>query len=325
MRLSEASDSQVESLRDRIKPIYEPKYDPVEEGDWLNDSDFVIGYVGHESGQAYAYPIKMLNLHEIVNDVIDGIPVLISYCPLCASGVVYSRELGEQELLFGNTSALYESDLVMYDHETGSYWFQVLGEAIVGPLSGQRLTLLPSSTIEWGNWKDLHPDTKILSRNIGLLSRLGNPYDRDPFIGYEDSVNRGNFAFPVSPGKLDSRLRPGDRVFAVQVGDTHKAYPLSGQQDSVINDEIEGQRIVVVIQQEGPTAASYIANVDGQDLTFSFSEGFMQDTETGSRWEHSGRAISGPLDGKQLTPVPSRTSFWFSLVASLPDVSLHIP
>ena len=94
----------------------------------MRDTDLVLGYVGPESGSAFAYPVKMLNLHEIVNDVIDGRPVLISYCPLCASGAVYDRELAGEVLLFGNTSALYQSDLVMYDHQSGSYWFQVLGE-----------------------------------------------------------------------------------------------------------------------------------------------------------------------------------------------------
>ncbi len=129
--LSQATDEEVEELRDSINPIYEPRYGSAESGEWLRDADLVIGYVSQDD--AYAYPVKMLNLHEIVNDFIDGVPVLVSYCPLCASAVVYSRELDGQVLLFGNTSALHESDMVMYDHRTGSYWFQVLGEAIVGP------------------------------------------------------------------------------------------------------------------------------------------------------------------------------------------------
>ena len=91
----------------------------------------MIGFVSKT--ETFAYPVKILNLHEIVNDAIDGAPVLVSYCPLCASGVVYSRKLDGQVLIFGNTSALFEPDLVMYDHQTGSYWFQVIGEAIVGP------------------------------------------------------------------------------------------------------------------------------------------------------------------------------------------------
>ena len=139
VRLSEASEETIEILRDRIKPIYEPRYDSAGDGDWLSQGDGVLGYVS-SSGDAFAYPMKMLNFHEIVNDVIDGVPLLVSYCPLCASGVVYDRELNGEVLLFGNTSALYQSDLVMYDHETGSYWHQVIGEAIVGPLTVRGLS-----------------------------------------------------------------------------------------------------------------------------------------------------------------------------------------
>ena len=103
----------------------------------MEDDDLVLGY---ESGdEAFAYPINILNFHEMVNDVIGGDPVLIIYCPLCVSGVVFSRAVDGQTLTFGNTSALYQSDLVMYDHQTGTYWFQVAGEAVVGTMTGSRL------------------------------------------------------------------------------------------------------------------------------------------------------------------------------------------
>ena len=102
-------------------------------------------------------------MHEIVSDVIEGVPVLVTYCPLCFSGVVYSRELDGRLLTFGNTSALYQSDLVMYDHQTGSYWFQVAGEGVVGPLTASRLDLLPSTTVSWGEWRRLYPETRLLT------------------------------------------------------------------------------------------------------------------------------------------------------------------
>jgi hypothetical protein len=212
IKLSKADDETIELLRDRIKPIYGPRYDSVEGGDWLDEDDLVLGYVS-QRGVAFAFPHKILNLHEIVNDVIDGVPVLASYCPLCASGVVYSRELEGGVLLFGNTSALYESDLVMYDHQTGSYWFQVIGEAIVGPLTGRRLKPVPSVTTTWARWKGLYLDTNILSQNLGLTDPLF--YHRDRFKGYDKEVNRERFAFSVFEDKLDNRLRPGGRVFAI--------------------------------------------------------------------------------------------------------------
>ena len=320
--LSSASKSTIERLRDLIKPIYVPKYGSVEEGKWMRNADMVIGYVS-QSGEAYAYPIKILNLHEIVNDVIDGVPVLVSYCPLCASGVVYSRELDGDILVFGNTSALYESDLVMFDHQTGSYWFQVLGEAIVGPLTRKRLTMLPSRTTTWRQWKELYPDTQVLSRDLGLGRE--SSYDRDPFAGFVDRVNRGQFAFPVSEEKLDDRLRHGDMVIAIQIGESHKAYPLTNRPDEAINDEVGGEKVVVIVRADGPTGFAYLSALDGQTLTFSLSDGVLEDAETGSTWNDGGRAISGPMAGRQLTPVPSRASFWFSLVGSLPGIELHTP
>jgi hypothetical protein len=122
VRLSDATNEMIERLRDAIWSIYEPGYEDVTGGGWLNDRDLVLGYVGLDA--EYAYPIKMLNFHELVNDVIDGIPVLVTYCPLCGSGIVFDRQLGGEVLVFGNTSALFENDLVMFDYETESYWFQ---------------------------------------------------------------------------------------------------------------------------------------------------------------------------------------------------------
>ncbi len=136
--LTEANSELIESLRDAIPPIHEPIYEQGRDATWLRDSDMVLGYA--VNGGAWAYPLRILNFHEIVNDHLEGEPVLISYCPLCYSGVVYNRALGEQVLTFGNTSALYESDMVMLDYNTGSYWWQVTGRAIVGPLTDERLS-----------------------------------------------------------------------------------------------------------------------------------------------------------------------------------------
>ena len=325
VRLSEASEETIEALRDRIKPIYEPKYDSVGDGDWLVQGDGVLSYVS-SSGDAFAYPMKMLNFHEIVNDLVDGVPLLVSYCPLCASGVVYHRELDGQVLLFGNTSALYQSDLVMYDHQTGSYWHQVIGEAIVGPLTGSRLRTLPSMTTTWGQWKELYPDTKVLSRNLGLLSSsAGDPYSRDPFLGIADQINKERFTFPVSKEKLDDRLRPGDLVLAVQVAESHKAYLLNDAQDHVANDEVGGERLAVLVRSEGPAGFAYLSSVEGRPLTFGLEGGALRDFETGSLWDDSGRSVSGKMEGAQLTLVPSRTSFWFSIVGALPGLEVYSP
>ena len=316
--LSEASPQLIERLRDAIPPIDSPVYGPVYEGDWLNETDLVLGYVG--GGQAYAYPIKILNFREIINDEIDGVPVLVSYCPLCRSGIVYDRRLGDQVLSFGNTSALYESDLVMLDRQTGSYWWQVPGTAIVGQLTGEQLQTLPSTMSTWADWKIAHPDTLILTRDTGY----GINYERDPFIGYEESLNRGSFAFPVS-AEPDDRLAPADLVVGVAIDGRHRVYPLAAFGDAAINDELEGTAIVIFSLADGPAGSIYSPVVDGQVLTFTRSEDQYVDEQTGSLWGFDGVANAGELAGTALEPVPGRTTFWFAYVGAFPDAQVAVP
>ena len=154
---------------------------------------------------------------------------------------------------------------------------------------------------------------------------FGGAYGSDPFSGYDRRVNEEKFAFPVDKSKLDNRLSAGSRVIAVQVGESHKAYPLTDRPDEVINDQLSGEDIVIIVNDEGPSGAAYFRVFDGQTLTFRLDGGMLRDDETGTEWDSSGKAISGPLAGSQLESVPSRTSFWFSLVGAIPDVELYLP
>ena len=327
VRLSEASSATIERLRDAIRPIYQPLYDGPEGADWLRPEDTVLGYVG-ESG-AYAYPIRMLNTHELVNDVIDDVPIIITYCPLCASGVVYDRRVDGQALVFGNTSALFENDLVMYDHQTGSYWFQVGGNAIVGTLTGEQLAVLPSVTLPWGQWLELHPETKVLS--LDQTFERVYPYGRDHFPDIRRLANDDRFSFPLSRDKIDDRLRLGTVVLTVRTGDddTEKAYPLDLLGDAVVNDSIGGQEIVVFSRASGPAGIAFSRRLDdGRVLTFDPSEDAgttARDRETGSRWDFFGRAVNGPLGGQKLTPLPTRRAFWFAISLALPDIEVFEP
>ena len=210
--LTEASEAEVEALLDAIPPIDRPTYerDPA----WLNDDDLVLAMVD-DSGQAWAWPHRILNLHEIVNDTIDGVPVLVSFCPLCRSGVVYDRRLdtgaGQPTTLsFGNTSALYENDMVMVDRQTKTYWWQVRGLGIVGELSGLELAVLPSETRRWSSWIAEHPETFVLTRESG-----GRLYDTDPFVRYPEIVDQGTQRTPptqAASGSARSSRRDGERA-----------------------------------------------------------------------------------------------------------------
>lgn len=323
VRLPDAPQATINRLFNAIRPVYVPVYEGPESGAWLSDSDFVLGY--ESETQAYAYPVKFLNFHEIVNDEIDGIPVLITYCPLCASGVVFDRRIEGDIHVFGNTSALYQSDLVMIDHETGSYWFQTGGEAVIGPHSGTRLETLPSVMMPWSDWLALHPDTLVLSRDQGF----GTPssrYDRDPFNNYAQSVDAGRFAFPVDESRISGSLRLAEIVLSVRVGEVEKAYPVGRLGDDAANDTIDGTPVAVFAQQNGPSAAAYSPVVNGTTLTFSGSEpGLYVDEQTRTTWDFTGTAISGELAGERLMPLPARRAMWFSISIDQPDIEIYFP
>ena len=314
--LSVASDELIASLRDAIPPLYTATYEDVSGGDWLEDGDLVIGYTG-ESGAAFAYPHKILNFHEIVNEVIDGVPVLISYCPLCRSGVVYDRRLNGRELIFGNTSALFESDLVMFDWQTNSYWWQVPGRAIVGALAGQQLTPLPSETMTWASWKALYPETVVLSRRTGYI----RPYERDPFEGLAAMIDRGRTVFPTSKF-TDTQLNPGAEVLGVVVDGEHRVYPLERLGTAAINDEIGGRAVAIFIDHQRRSGVAYFARSGDRALSFELRDGRYVDRETGSVWSFAGEAIEGPLTGERLDAPPSRTTFWFAYLGAFPEAEL---
>ena len=332
--LSAADDELILRLRDVIAPIDQPVYGGPGALPWLEDDDLVLGYRSGDA--AFAYPVNVLNFRELVTDEIGGVPVLITYCPLCFSGVVFDREVDGQVLTFGNTSALYQSDLVMYDHQTGSYWFQVGGEAVVGTLTGARLKILPSTTMEWGRWRSLYPGTKLLVGTAQSPEEFGQGrYGRGMSEGFQDSVNREDFAFPVSKDKLDPRLSAGEIVVTIEVDGSARAYPLGILGDAAVNDSVGGQPVVLLTRKDNRGVgvfASLLKTGDGSarnenTLTFEYREDddVFVDRGTGSVWDVGGWAISGPLKGAQLEPLNTRRAFWFSIAIAFPGIDLFLP
>lgn len=226
--------------KDGIPAIDKPKFVSVEEADeWIEDNELVLAII--HKGVKRVYPLQILVWHEIVNDKIAGDPILITYCPLCGSGIAYERsiELNGQrvETEFGTSGKLYNSNLVMYDRTTDSYWTQIDGKAIVGELTGQELKEISIDTVAWREWKAEHPDSEVLSQNTGY----SRPYGRDPYGNYyEDS----NLFFPVE--QEDTRIHPKTVIFGIEVNGTYKAYredDLTAQR--FIEDTISGFRIKI--------------------------------------------------------------------------------
>ena len=183
--------------------------------------------VGVERGDAArAYPLGVLNWYEVVNDTYpDGEPVLITYCPLCRTGLVAERAVRGDPTTFGVSGLLYRDNLVMYDEATSSLWSQVRAQAIRGPMTGTRLSLSPSTLTTWGEWRSAHPDTRVLLPppiSGTVVGKVARDVTKNPYGDYANVTRIG-----VGPGQLaDTRLHPKALVVGVRADGVARAYPL---------------------------------------------------------------------------------------------------
>ena len=315
--------------RDGIPPLDNPQFTTVADADqWLEAQEPVIAF--ELNGDAKAYPLQILTWHEIVNDTVGGVPVVATFCPLCNSAIVFERTLGGVVYDFGVSGKLRNSDLIMWDRQTESWWQQLTGAAIVGELTGQRLPLLPSSIVAWQDFKAAYPAAAVLSRETGHRRDYGS----NPYVGY-DRVDQPPFLFF---GRQDDRLLPMERVAALTVGEAAAAFPFSLlEREGVVHYRVGGRDLAVFFQPGARSALDGRAIADskevgatgvfdrelaGQRLTFQWDgEGFT-DAETGSRWNILGQATDGPLAGGQLTPIVHANHFWFAWAAFRPDTEI---
>lgn len=313
--------------RDMIPPIDDPAFDPVGQTDWLTDQD--PGLAVEIDGLARFYPLAVLTRHEIVNDEFGEVPVAVTYCPLCNTGVVFDRRFDGQVLRLGVSGLLRNSDLVMWDDVSQSLWQQITGEAIVGEYAGQRLTPIGSGIVRWADFAATYPDGEAMTDDQGF----GRNYGINPYAFY--SSREAPYGF--FQGEIDDRFPALERVVGVTIGETSKAYPFSIlSQERVANDEIDGQPVVVlwgaadtadaldsdVISQSVGigTAVAYSAVVDGETLTFeAIGDTEFRDLETETTWSILGKATGGLLVGSELEILPHRNEFWFAWQAFFPE------
>lgn len=327
---------------DCIKSIDSPSFEtPSEAASWLKGTDLVMGVV--LEGTVKAYPLKILTRHEIVNDFFGQLPVVITFCPLCNSGLVFKRPVLEGKLAeFGVSGRLYKSDLVMYDRLTGTFWSQIEAAPIVGPLVGEGLSLerFPVEVVPWQNWKTLHPDTLVLARPT-LADRLGGregrpsqspaakmflqDYDQDPYAyQLESTVNY--FAGPLLK---DKRLDSFATVIGLEVNGSAKAYlPEAIEQVGLLNDTVGGEPVLVVWNPTLTTVEFFSRRLPQQAEPLEFyKEGdCIKDRQTGTPWGFEGEPLSGSLQDRpaKLEKLMGMQSFWFAWLAFHPKTELFV-
>ena len=313
---------------DGMPPIDAPTFLTVDEVDWLQPTEPVIAL--EIDGDARAYPIQILMWHEIVNDEVGGAPVTVAYCPLCNSALAYDRRLGDLVLDFGTSGELYNSSLVMYDRQTESLWTHFDAAAVVGYLTGHRLTTYSIQTVSWDQFQAAHPDGLVLSRDTGWA----RDYGRNPYEGY-DTPDQRPFLFD---GEQDDRLAWKQRVIVVRdavepavvvrLDDTFEA--------GTVPFDAHGRSMIAVVQPgtssplssnttfdgyDQGSANVFVAALDGAPVELSRTDdGTFIDAVSGIEFDVFGRAVDG--SDARLESVEQLDTFWFAIAAFEPDAEI---
>ena len=310
---------------DGIPSIDEPTFVRPAEVEFLEENEPVLAL--DIDGDRRVYPVQILMWHEIVNDTVGGVPVAVTYCPLCNSAVAYDRRVDDKVMEFGTSGSLWNSALVMYDRQTETLWSHFTGQAIVGELTGIELDTFPVATVPWGVWRDANPDGLVLSRDTGF----DRNYGRNPYPGYDD-ITSEPFLFE---GEVDGRYTAMTRIVGVELDGEALGVPLVTLQEQRVVPATLADTDLVVIWQPGTASALdagqvaggddigatgvFVPEVDGQRLTIRAEGDTFVDDETGSTWNILGTATDGPLAGSRLTAIPHLDTFWFAWSTFRPE------
>lgn len=308
--------------QDGIPSIDNPKFQSVQEADEiLEDSELVLGL--NINGDIRVYPLQILVWHEIVNDVVGDQPVAVTYCPLCFTNQVFNRTLNDGNTVeFGTSGKLYNSNLVMYDRKSNSLWSQALGEGIVGEYAGVKLERIPFDVAYWKEWKELYPESKVLSRDTGSV----RPYGADP---YGDYYTNDLILFPVPND--DKRLGLKEIIIGLENKDQYKAYKLQEiETNKVINDVIGEDKKIALVSLKPFMIRVFDRVIDGNDdgnkivvdLFYNETTNTLIDRVTGSELNFDGKFINKQLQGKKLERLPMDQGFWFEWAAFHPETEV---
>ena len=323
--------------RDRFEPLDNPTFVRGAEAEYMTPEDRVVGV--EVDGQAKAYPMSVMSFHEVANDTVGGVPVAVSWSPVCYSPRAFLRRApamvsqpasvdaaaGTGLLELGNSGKLLLNSSVYYDRPTESLWLQFLGQAVAGPYEGWWLEQIPAVNASWQSWLGAYPDTLVLDS--------GEASNVDLFDRYYRSDRTGIHKLPA----VDGRWRGKDVVLGVEINEEVRAYPLPWLvEQPLVTDEIGREPVCVVLERISATAVAFDPRVGGRTLTFEeegenprrpdqpdtedeempeivFEPLFLKDRQTGSRWRAvSGECVEGELQGRRLRRLPMSMGFWFA-------------
>ena len=316
---------------DRIPALDDPAFEPAGEVGWLPAVEPVLAL--DINGDARAYPLRIMTWHELVNGTVGGVPVTVSYCPLCNSAVAYDRRVGERILDFGTSGALFYSSLVMYDRQTESLWSHYTGEAVVGHLTGARLDLIPVQTVSFEAFLSAHPGGQVLSRDTGN----SRPYGENPYRFYDDPDGQP-FLFG---GPFDDRLDPMTRVVALRGDGEGAVIPYGVLTERRVVPFTFGGRELVALYEPGTASALdtgviaegrdvgatgvFVRSAGGRELELEAREGGgFVDAATGVAYDILGQP-TGSGDPARLEAVEHLDTFWFAAAAFYPGAVIIEP
>ncbi len=289
--------------KDGIPALNFPKMIGAQDAGYLEPDNLVFGVA--INGDARAYPLRILNWHEMFNDVVGGVPVALAYCTLCGSGILFERNVPgfPRPLLFGSSGFLYRSNKLMYDTYTHSLWNQFTGRPVVGALtnSGIVLKVRPVVITTWRRWRADHPQTNVLDLDTGF------PRDYGTDVAYRDYFASPDLMFPALVDETD--LKQKDYVFVLREQEAERAWPLARfEGGAVVNDTIGGRAIVLI----GDAATRSVRAYDSGGLKFTPAEGGGdQIVADGAVWRIGEDALTGPA-GQRLPRLPGHISYWFA-------------
>ena len=314
---------------DCIASIDEARFESADEAEWLLADDLVMGVV--HNGTAKAYPIKIMNYHEIVNDQYGCERVIVTYCPLCNSSLAFvAPVISGQQAEFGITGRLYKTDLVMYDRVSFSMWSQIEGRVIVGNLADASPVLkrLQIDVIPWGLWRDAHEKTLVLSRPTTLWPMGNKPpqysdpsrelflrnYDRDPYPYYR-TTHADTFGFITT----DNRLKNKIDVIGVEVTGISKAYPVDViSEEGLIHDVIANTPLILF--RDPNSEQIRIFKLPESSMVMEYDTEEQRLMSGSATWDLLGRSLTG--DQGVLEPVVFMRSYWFAWAAFHPGTEL---